>query len=392
MVHREVTQQGWLSRMGGAFKAMIAGVVMLALALALQFWNEGRTLKRDNTLAEGRAQVVAVDAAALDPGREGKLVHVSGGATAAAPVDDPAFGVSLPALALRRVVQMYQWKETRDSKEERTTGGGKRTVTEYRYRTEWDDDAIDSGDFREGGHDNPGPLPYANETWRASPIRLGAFTLSDEAAGEIDGWERVADDRVQLPPNLAASFRLDDGWYVTSAEPASPEVGDVRVRFDYIPEGVVSVVARQQGGMLVPHATSRGGELLLVESGPMDAKAMFAAEGSRNSMAAWALRGAGFVLAWIAFGILLKPLVVMADVLPIAGRIAGFGVGLASFVLALVVSVLAIGSGWLFYRPWALVILAGLFAVALVWRLRGTREARPPPPPVPVPPPPPPAA
>ena len=392
MVHREVTHQGWLGRLGTAFKQMFVGLLMLVLALAVQFWNEGRTLKRDNALAEGRAQVVTVDAATLDAGREGKLVHVSGGATAGAAVGDPAFGVALPALALRRIVQMYQWKEKRETKEERTAGGGKRTITEYRYSTEWDDDAVDSSDFRESGHDNPGPLPYANETWRASPIRVGAFELSEQAAEEIDGWDRVAPDRVQLPPNLAASFRLDDGWYVTSAEPAAPEIGDVRVRFDYIPEGVVSVVARQQGNVLAPHATSRGDELLLVESGAMDAPAMFAAEGSRNSMAAWALRIGGFVIAWVAFGILLKPLVVMADVVPIAGRIAGFGVGLVSFVLALIVSVLAIGSGWLFYRPWAMVILAGLFAVALLWLLRGKRDVAAPPPPPSVVPPPPPAA
>jgi hypothetical protein len=387
MVYREVTQQGWLSRIGGAFKAMIAGVAMLVLALAVQFWNEGRTLKRDNALTEGRAQVIAVQSAPLDAANDGRLVHVSGEAKAGAAVGDPAFGVAVPALALRRRVEMFQWEEKREQTEERTSGGGKRTVTEYRYRMDWDDDAIDSSSFKEGGHDNPGPLPYENQTWRASPIRLGAFVLSEQAAEEVSGWDRVDTARITLPENLAASFRSDDGWFVTSAEPASPQIGDVRVRFEYVPEGVLSVIARQAGESLSPHATSRGDELLLVESGAMDAKAMFDAEGSRNAMAAWAIRVGGFVIAWIAFGILLKPLVVMADVLPFAGRIAGVGVGIVSFVLALVVSVLAIGSGWLFYRPWAMVLLGGLFVVALVWLFRGKRGTTVPAASVPPPPP-----
>lgn len=389
MVYREVTQQGWLSRLGGAFKAVVAGGLMLVLALGVQFWNEGRTLKRDNALTEGRAQVVAVAPAPLDAARDGRLVHVSGEAKAGEAVGDPAFGVAVPALALRRRVEMFQWEEKRESKEERTSGGGKRTVTEYRYRKDWNDDPVDSSSFKESGHDNPGPLPYENQTWRASPIRLGGFVLSEQAAGEVAGWERVDTARITLPENLAASFRSDDGWFVTSEDPASPQIGDVRVRFEYVPEGVLSVIARQAGDTLAPHATSRGDELLLVESGAMDAKAMFDAEGSRNSMAAWAIRIGGFVIAWIAFGILLKPLVVMADVLPFAGRIAGFGVGVVSAVLALVVSVLAIGSGWLFYRPWAMVMLAGLFVVALVWLFRGKRETTAPPPPASVPPPPP---
>jgi hypothetical protein len=388
MVHREVTQRGWLSRLGGSFKGLLVGGGLLVLALGLQFWNEGRTVRRDAALAEGRADVVAVRPAPLDPAREGRLVHVSGQGRADRPVTDPAFAVSVPALALRRKVEMYQWEENKSTSTRRTSGGGEETTTTYSYDQDWDDDLIDSSDFRESGHDNPEQMPFRGEQWRASPIRLGDFVLSEAAAEELDGWQRVDLAKTELPPNLAASFRLDDGWFVTSENPASPQVGDVRVRFDYIPEGPLSVVARQQAGTLATHATSRGAELLLVESGTRDAAAMFDAAGSRNATAAWLLRLAGFVLAWIALRILLKPLVVMADVLPFAARIVGAGTGLASLLLALVLSVLAIGSGWLWYRPWLLAILIGVVVAGLVWLFRGTREpvAAPPPPPPPPPP------
>ena len=169
-------------------------------------------------------------------------------------------------------------------------------------------------------------------------------------------------------------------------------MGDVRVRFDYIPEGPLSVIARQQGDTLATHVTAGGDELLLVESGTMDANAMFDAEGSRNSTAAWFIRVAGFVIAWIALRILLKPLVVMADVVPFAARIVGFGTGLVSFLVAALLSVLAIGSGWLWYRPWLLVIFIGVIAAAIVWLFRGMRDVpvapaatMPPPPPPPAP-------
>jgi hypothetical protein len=314
-------------------------------------------------------------------------VHVSGESRASEPVTDPAFAVSIPALALRREVEMFQWEENKSTTTRRTSGGGEETTTTYSYDKDWDDDLVDSSDFRESGHDNPAEMPYRGEEWRASPIHLGGFVLSDAAAAELGGWRRVDLAGVQLPPNLAASFRLDDGWFVTSENPDAPKVGDVRVRFEYIPEGPTSVVARQQGGALATHTTSRGDELLLVESGTMDAPAMFDAAGSRNSTAAWMLRLAGFVIAWIAFRVLLKPLVVMADVVPFAARIVGFGTGLVSFFLALVTSVLAIGSGWLWYRPWLLAILVGLVVAGVVWLFRGKREAvpagTPPPPPPP---------
>ncbi len=391
--YTEITHRGWLSRLGGAFKGIFAGIVFLVIALGLQFWNEGRTQKRDSAIGEGRAAVVAADANAVAPGNEGRLVHITGEAKAGAALGDPAFGVQVGALALRRRVEMYQWEEKRESREEKQVGGGTRTVTEYRYRKDWNDEPIDSSDFRQAGaHANPGPLPYENQTWRADDVRVGGYTLSPAASDEIGGWERVGTDSVELPPNLAASFRVDDGWFVTSEDSNSPQVGDVRVRFEYVPEGVISVIARQQNGVLVPYAASNGNELLLVERGASDATAMFEAEGSRNATAAWFLRLAGFVLAWVAFAMLLKPLVVMADVLPIAGRLAGVGVGLVSGVLAAIVSIVAIGSGWLFYRPWLLVVIVVVIVGVAMWLVRRRATAVPSDSTASIPPPPPPPA
>lgn len=392
-MHREVTQQGWFSRLGGAFKGLLAGLVLLVVSVGLQFWNEGRTMKRDAALGEGRATVQAVENAQPRPALDGRLVHVSGDAVATAPVVDEEFGVDLAALALRRRVEMYQWHERREKKEEKQLGGGTRTVTEYRYEQRWADEAIDSSEFAQpAGHANPGAMPYSSQTHRAEAVRLGGFGLASGVAAQIGGWRDVAPSQVTLPPNLAASFRTAGEWFTTSADPARPALGDVRVRFEMVPAGMVSVVARQQGEMLVPHATGTGEELLLVERGRLDAGAMFDAEGSRNSTLGWILRLAGFVLAWIGFNLLLRPLVVLADVVPLFGRLAGFGTALLAGVLALFTSLLGIGGGWLWHRPWLLgLALLGIAAV-VAWLLRARRPAQVAPPPPAMPPPPPPAA
>jgi hypothetical protein len=390
---RSVTHEGWLARLGGAVKGLIAGLVLLVVSVGVQFWNEGRTVKRDAALGEGRSTVQASADARPAPPLEGRLVHAIGEASAAAPVADAEFGVQLPALALRRRVEMYQWRERREQREEKQIGGGTRKITEYRYEKDWDDEEIDSSRFEQRqGHDNPGALPYSSQTWRAERVTLGGYVLGPDVAGEIGGWDEVPTASLVLPPNLAASFRPSGSWLVTSAEPARPDIGDVRVRFEIVPAGVVSVVARQQGESLVTHTTSGGETLALVERGRHDAAALFDSAASANSTLAWILRGAGFALAWVAFSLLLKPLVVVADVLPVLGRVAGFGTGIVAGVLAALTSLMAIGGGWLWNRPWLLGLALAAIVALVVWALRGRRGApaaampmasTPPPPPPP---------
>ena len=73
---------------------------------------------------------------------------------------------------------------------------------------------------------------------------------------------------------------------------------------------------------------------------------------------------------------LLKPLSVLADVIPLLGRLVGMGLAIVSGVLAAVTSVLAIGSGWLWYRPWLLGVIVLVVAALVVWLFK--RRARTP--------------
>lgn len=383
---------GGISRFGGALKGIFGGVVLLLLAFGLQFWNESRTQRRDALLGEARNSVQVADAARPSAAHEGRLVHVSGEAIPATPVVDAEFGVSVPALALRRRVEMYQWHEKRDRRSEKQPDGSERKVTEHRYEARWNDDLIRSSRFeRAAEHPNPEAMPFGRETWRADEVRIGALALASSLVDDIGGWERVPVGQVNLPPNLAASFRSHGDWFVTSQDPAKPAVGDVRVRFDRVPAGSLSVVARQQGDTLVPFARGEEEALALVRRGVHAPGALFDAASTSNSRTGWILRAAGFIVAWVGFALLLKPFAVLADVVPVVGRLAGIGVAIVSGVMAAMFSLLGIGGGWLWSRPWALgVVVIGVAAILALFMLRKRRVAPSMPTTGAVPPPPPP--
>jgi hypothetical protein len=70
---------------------------------------------------------------------------------------------------------------------------------------------------------------------------------------------------------------------------------------------------------------------------------------------------------YMGFGSVFKPLSVIADVVPFAGRIVEFGAGVVAFSLTLCISLVTIAVGWLSYRPIVAVPLLIIAIAALAY-------------------------
>ncbi len=73
---------------------MLPGLIIVPAAVVLLYWNEGRAVEAMRVLNRGAASVVEINAGAVDPGLNGKLVHVSGMLAPTASAKDPMFGVT----------------------------------------------------------------------------------------------------------------------------------------------------------------------------------------------------------------------------------------------------------------------------------------------------------
>jgi hypothetical protein len=384
----EVTSESWFSRLGGAFKGIIFGFVLFIAAFPLLFWNEGRAVKTYKTLKEGSGAVVSVGADRVDPGNEGKLVHLSGKAVTEATLTDPVFGVTANALKLRREVEMYQWHESSKEETKKKLGGGTETVTTYSYSKVWSKNAISSSGFKKSaGHENPGSLPYESEEQIADKVTLGAFTLSPSLVGMISGTQPLSvGSDIPLPEELAGKAQRHEGGLYLGAAPASPKLGDVRITFSTVPPTDVSLVAQQVGSSFAPYRASTGENIELLQAGTVAAEAMFQKAQSDNANLTWLLRAVGFVLMFAGLGMIFKLLSVLADVLPFLGSIVGAGTGMISFLIAAVLSLITVAVAWIVFRPLLGIILLTA-AVGLIVLVKGklgtakqqTAAAMPPP-------------
>jgi len=173
--YTETTHKSWFGRIGDALGGIIFGFILLLIGVGLLFWNEGRAVHTALSLKEGAKKVVEAKAEAIDPALEGKLIHVTGPIVVRPPPRDSDFGVTAAGVRLERKVEMYQWKETSNSRNQKKLGGGEETVTTYSYTREWADKPIQSNSFKQpSGHYNP-PLPIHAQTFPAQ-ARLGAMS------------------------------------------------------------------------------------------------------------------------------------------------------------------------------------------------------------------------
>lgn len=375
----EVTHESWFSRIGGAIKGVLIGIVLFLIAFPLLFWNEGRAVKRYKTLKEGGGAVVSVTADSVDAANAGKLIHVTGKADTDATLTDSDFGVSANAIKLKRVVEMYQWKESSESKSKKKVGGGKTTTTTYSYDKIWSDSPISSTNFKKpSGHENPDSMPYESSQQAAEKVTIGTYVMSPSLVGKIQNFESLpVEDEAALPEELQGKAKLHDTGFYIGDDPASPQIGDTRIKFTVAKPADVSVIAKQVDNTFEPYATSAGGTIELLEPGVHSAEAMFQKAQESNNTLTWTLRLVGCVLMFVGLNALFKPLSVFADVLPILGNIVGAGTAIISFLLAAVLSLITIAIAWVFYRPLLGVILL-LVAVGLTFAIRAKlKSAKP---------------
>lgn len=374
-----VTRQSWISRVGSAIKGVFVGLILIVISIVLLWWNEGRAVKTYQALREGGKTVVPVAADRVDPGMEGKLVHVMGKAVTGGVVSDDVFGVAAPVLVLSRTVEMYQWKEKRAEHTRKNIGGSTETETTYTYSKAWEDDAIDSSEFKNpAGHQNPQGMPVKSESWAAQDATLGAFRMPESLVRKISAREAwVLPTNAVMAASVPGKITLQRTGFYIGETPASPQVGDVRVSYSVALPCEVSLVSKQVGDTFEAYTAKNGERIELLQAGAHSPGEMFQQAQQNNKILTWILRGAGFLFMLIGLAMMLAPLSVVADLIPFIGSIVGVGTGVISFLIALSLSSGVIALAWLAYRPVLGGSLLAITVLSIVAVSRKMKKARP---------------
>jgi hypothetical protein len=381
----EVTSESVFGRIGKSFVGVLIGLVLIVGSVVLLFWNEGRAVATAKSLREGAAAVIDVPGDNINSANESKLIYVTGDTAVTKAVEDPLFNISEAALRLRRNIEVYQWKEKKESKKRDKIGGGTETTTTYSYEKEWSSSLTRSSGFKSPeDHRNPDHLAVPKAEFVARDATLGQFMLTPEIIGKMTGDEALAATDEQLAKvssKLQTKLKVESDEFYLGADPAQPEIGDEKISFTVLRPGTVSIVAAQTKQSFAPYTTQNGREIELVEAGNVPAAQMFAHAQDANRNLTWILRAVGFAAMFIGGMLLLGPISALAHILPFLGSLVEIGFAIVAFLISVILSMLVIGTAWIVYRPvlGVLLLAAAIGCIVFLKRLHTKRTPVAPP-------------
>jgi hypothetical protein len=224
-----------------SFLGAVVGFVLFLAGFPIVFFNEQREVKMWSVFSRA-ADICKTDVApsAVEASNEACLVHVCGNTTGET-LEDADFGVQMKdAAKLRREVEMLQWVEISS-----TENRGQQKVTETKYEKKWKSALVDSSKFKKKQQfKNPPSLPI-DSSLKTAKVKLGAFELPSDLVGRLAHWTKCNSFAKKSVAVAGRTFAPHGENLVSSATPGKPEVGDVRVRFSYVPCGDCTVMAVQ---------------------------------------------------------------------------------------------------------------------------------------------------
>lgn len=365
----EIKNISWFQRMKDAGTNLIIGFVCIVAGVYLLFWNERNTLNAQKSLASLEKELAIVPNDTINPKYDQKPIYTTGMANTEDTLKDKLLNIEVNAINLTRQVEMYQWEEAESTQTESQIGGSEKQITEYKYQQVWSPTLINSQSFHNtDNHVNPQHMPLSDKTQDANNVNVGAFIFSDALIQEIStqgdptNVQLSEDNFAYLAKTTTLKPQLVDDMIYLGNNPNQPEVGDLRIHVTAIYPQEVSIIGMQSDGTIISYATKYDQEILLLRSGKVSAQQMILDQMSSNNILCWLIRAGVLLLFIIGFNLILSPLVVFADVLPIFGSLMSFGTGIISSIAGISLWILLTAIAWMAVRP---LLSAGLILAVI---------------------------
>lgn len=212
----------------------IVGVLLILCSMLLIGYSEYNIIKVLMNRDSLNNKTIEVKSTIVDKNNNDKLVFMNGYLILNKDLEDKDFNVKVRTSKLERIVEIYQYKETKEDDEI------------YSYETDWYNELIDSSKFNNSEYKNPSDIKYKSEVYY-NDVFLGAFKLNNKEIDDLGLNSRYLD----LDSEFASKngFNISNEYYTTSKDIDFPEVGDIRISFRYNNSNSASVIAKQSNNM-----------------------------------------------------------------------------------------------------------------------------------------------
>lgn len=381
----------WLSKITGSIKGILIGLILFVASIGVLYWNEGRV-----DLSGIADKATEISATEQSTEAEGQLVSVSGTLTTESLLGDTYLQ---PAnyVAVSRKVEMYAWTEESETTSKTTDGknyvdaeGNETSTAEktYVYKKVWTSSPKKSSSFQyPAEHQNP-TMPLESEMKHVESAKVGIYEI-DIAKAQLPAFKEVAlndantildegvltedeDEGTQyfadfndIAPTLESNQYIFKGFGTLE----EPEVGDIRISYTALPaDQDITVFGQLNGTKITPYIGDKNSKLYRVFDGTRDES--LSQMSTEHTQSTWGLRILGFILMWISLGMLLGPISAVLDFVPLVGDISRSAIGIATFIVAAVLSTVVIWISMVLHNLIALIVVVLLIIGGILFFLK----------------------
>ncbi|QGJ70254.1 Hypothetical protein PBC10988_19490 [Planctomycetales bacterium 10988] len=340
--------------------------VLLVFCIAVACFHEDRSIADSWGGEEPAHMIVTAPSEGITSLRNGRAVHVTGDLSVKSNLQDETFGLSVPAVKMRRRVVLYQWEETVANEARSQLGGTIQNVQDARYRKVWHRNIIPSQGFLvKRSPENPKAKTIEDQEYLAKEVQLGDYTLAISMLDNLQQYKPLPRKYLQkekVPAAMQASVHpIEGGWYIGN-NPHVPQIGDMKVMYDVILPGPVTALGQQRSTQLGPWITRFNQRIEFLQQGSYSKAQVVAALPHEDLVQSWSIRVGVWLLMSLTIFLLMKPLAGLTRSQSTMRNISlGVQVGISLLAGGSLVLVNA-SMMWLFYQP---ILAIGIFVTSI---------------------------
>lgn len=354
----EATTTSFGDNVKSSFLGAILGVLLFLGSFVLLWWNEGnsvRLIKQEDFIHKN---AIAVSSTKAERINDSKLIATSGKVITNENLSDSMVTVN-DSLNLKREVEMYQWVEKKHTQKKKNAGGSSTQTTTYTYEKRWDRTEHNSDKFKKTGYTNP-KFTFESKKLSANGATMGDYKITKEQIEKINAFQEIE----RLQP--VEGFKIYDNYYFKGKDYAMPEVGDLRISYEYVPSGVeVSIIGQQRPDNTIGKKQVGNSSIYLQYDGKYTLDEMLKKFKDTNILLTFGLRIAGFLAMLVGLNLIIGPAIAIARFIPFLSEIISF---ITSFVLigiSLILTISTIALAWLAYRPLLAILLFAVIGLII---------------------------
>lgn len=328
---------------------IVTGIVVFVLSFVVLFNTEGRA----------DYSKVAQTAVNVSEANETKdFAYATGELTAQGKLGDDLYLVEGDYAALSRSSEVFSWVEKIEQDDN--------DVRYYVYETAWVDEPANSEEFNERrGHENY-PKEVSNLNKVASKGMIGEYEVDLEKV-RFPAFEELNLNNEIVKPDPKSKL---EGNYIFKGFGTlqTPEIGDIRIKYSVVPVGdKATVFGRPDGKSLDPHHGEDEKGLYRIFWGTNDDA--ISVLKNEYKTAGWTWRAIGFFMMWIGLMMILKPVSVAMEIIPLVGQLGKSALGAVTFLIAIVLTLITTLLSMFLHNIFGIIAIVGAIVAGIYFYL-----------------------